>query len=43
MTARPARATKAEIQRVISAWTDLGFAVGGVEVTVDGTVRGFRD
>lgn len=39
MTARPARATEAEIQRVVLAWTKLGLQVGGVEVTAEGTVR----
>ena len=34
-----APATKAEIQRVINAWRDLGLPVGGVEVDKNGTVR----
>lgn len=39
MTARPARATEAEIKRVLSAYMATGLQVGGVEVTAEGTVR----
>lgn len=33
------RLTKAKIERVLQAWVSLGLAVGGVEVSPDGTVR----